>query len=235
MCIRDRLLQQGTKQGANTRRPGTNNKYSVFLGYFRDTGSPETGGQHIAYQECLLVAYRIGNTIQPLVGIGHTYIFRLTAINTATQSPTAIGVGTVVHISVTAKETFTAKSLHIHSHTVTGLYRLNFGTHLLYDAHHFVSYRNSGYSTRYASMLYMQVTGAYATQCHPHNSIARIFQYRYRFLKQSELSVFNISICQHNICFFELSLQTRSCQKATAAAAATFSESTPCDIGMRTT
>lgn len=51
------------------------------------------------------------------------------------------------------------------------------------------------------SMLYMQVTGAYATQCHPHNSIACILQYWYRFLKQSKLSVFNISICQHNICF----------------------------------
>ena len=195
------ILQHGTKQGTNTRRPGTDDEYSIFLGYFGDTGGPEAGGQHIAYQERLLVTYRIGNTVQPLVGIGHTYIFRLAAIDTAPQSPTAIGIGTVVHISATAKETFTTKSLHIHNHTVAGLYRLNVGTHLLYDAHHFVSYRNSGYSARYASMLYMQVTGAYATQCHPHNSIACILQYWYRFLKQSKLSVFNISICQHNICF----------------------------------
>lgn len=58
------LLQHGTKQGTNTRRPGTDDEYSVFLGYFGDTGSPEAGGQHIAYQERLLVAYRIGNTVQ---------------------------------------------------------------------------------------------------------------------------------------------------------------------------
>ena len=63
------FLQHGTKQGTNTRRPGTDDEYSVFLGYFGDTGSPEAGGQHIAYQERLLVAYRIGNTVQSLVGI----------------------------------------------------------------------------------------------------------------------------------------------------------------------
>ena len=33
------LLQHGTKQGTNTRRPGTDDEYSVFLGYFGDAAA----------------------------------------------------------------------------------------------------------------------------------------------------------------------------------------------------
>lgn len=91
------------------------------------------------------VGNTIGNAIQSLIGKRNTNIFRLSAIDTASQCPSTIGVGTVIHITVPAEETLSAKGLHIDCHPVTRLHISDFRAGFFNHTHHFVGSINTGF------------------------------------------------------------------------------------------
>ena len=78
------FLQHHTQQSTNPGRPGTDDKNSIFHGYFRDACCPKACCKHITDKQSLFITHCIRNTIQTLIRIRNSDIFRLTAINSAT-------------------------------------------------------------------------------------------------------------------------------------------------------
>lgn len=78
------LLQHHTQQSTNPGRSGTDNQNSIFLGNFRDACCPKTCCKHITDKQSLFITHCIRNTVQTLIRIRNSDIFRLTAINSAT-------------------------------------------------------------------------------------------------------------------------------------------------------
>ena len=148
-----RMFQSGTEQRTDSRRSGSNQQHRIFGRDFRDTSSPKTGGQDVAHEKRLLIRHSVGNTVQPLVGMRHPHIFRLSPVDTATQCPSSVGVLTIVYISVLAEKTFPAESLHVDRHPVTRLHGSDLRSYLFHDAHHLMPHRNARYSTRHAAVL----------------------------------------------------------------------------------
>ena len=142
---------------------------------------PIACSQNIAHEKSLFVAHRVGDAVQPLIGIGNTHVFGLPTVDAATQRPTAIGIGAIVYIALTAKEAFAAEGFYVDRHPVARLHRLYGGAYLLDDAYHLVPHGNTGHSARHTAMLNMQIAGADASQGNAHQCIARINQLRNRF------------------------------------------------------
>ena len=170
------MFQEGAEQGADSRRPGADDEHRIFFGNLRDTGSPKARGKHIAYKQGLFVAHRVRYAVQALVGIGHAHVFRLTAVDAASQGPTAVGVGAIVHIAVPAKEALAAEGFHVHRDPVAGADGGDVGAYLLYNAHHFVPNRCSGHGARHATVLDVQVAGADATERHADDGVSGVFE-----------------------------------------------------------
>ena len=80
-----RMLQTSTKQGTDARRACAYDKYRIFWLYFRNARRPKARSQNVAHEQGLLIGYSFRNTIQPLIGMGHTDIFSLSSIDTTTQ------------------------------------------------------------------------------------------------------------------------------------------------------
>ena len=165
------LLQHHTQQSTNPGRSGTDDKNSIFLGNFRDACCPKTCCKHITDKQSLFIAHCIRNTVQPLIRIRNSDIFRLTAIYSTPQSPTAIRISTVIHISMLTEKTLTAESFDIHSHPVTRLHRSDISPYLFYHTYHLMPDSYSGHSTRHTAMFNMKITGADATKCYTHDCI----------------------------------------------------------------
>ena len=104
-----RALEHHAKQGADSGRAGADDEHRVFFGNLRYASRPKTRGKHVAHKERLFVTHRIRNAVQSLVGIRHADVLGLTSVDAAAQCPTAIGIGAIVHISVSAKEAFATK------------------------------------------------------------------------------------------------------------------------------
>ena len=118
--------------------------------------------------------------------MGNTDIFRLSAVDAATQGPSAVRVFAVVYIAVPAEEALSTEGFYVDGYPVAGFYVVYVCTDLFYDTHHFMAYRNAGYGTRYTSVLDVEVAGADTSQGDAYQSILRVFQLRNGFLQQGE-------------------------------------------------
>ena len=168
-----RLLQHHAQQRADSRRSRTDNQHRVIGLNLRNSGGPKSCCKDIANEQCLLIANAIWNAIEALVGIRHTHILRLPAIDATAERPAAIGVGAVVYKAIFAEETLTSKGLHIDRHAVARLDGAHLGADLLNHANHLVANGYAGHSTRHTAVLDMQVAGADTTERNAHNGIAR--------------------------------------------------------------
>ena len=151
------LLQHGAQQRADAGGACTDDEHGVVGGNFADSSRPESRGEHVAHEKRLLVGHSVGNTVQALRSQWHTHIFGLSAVDAATQCPTAVGRGAVVHKAMLAEETFTAEGLHVHRHTVAHLHALHVGADFLHHAHHFVAHGDAWHGSWHASVLDVEV------------------------------------------------------------------------------
>ena len=148
-----RIFQHDTLQSAYPRGACADNQHRVLFLDFRDTRRPKACGQDVAHEQSLLVGHRRGNHIQALVRIRNPDKFGLSSVDAATQSPSAMRVGAVVHVSVSAKEAFPAKYLHVYGHPVARLDRSDFMAYFFHHPDHFMPYRDSRYGTRHTPMF----------------------------------------------------------------------------------
>jgi len=193
-----RPFQQCAQQRTDACRPGADNEHGILRADFRNAYRPKTRGQHVAHQKSLAVADIGRNPVQPLIGIRHPDILRLSPVDAAAQRPPAVRISAVVYIAMLAKKAFAAKRLYIYRHSVSRLYSRYCRPHSLHHAHHFVPNGNARHSARHRAMLNVQIAGADAGQRYPDNRIPVILQGRLLFFLQFEFSAFHISIGQHN-------------------------------------
>ena len=107
------------------------------------------------------------NFVQSLVRIGHPDELCLSAVNTATQSPAAVGIGAVVHKAMPAEETLATEGFHIYRHPVAGLHGGHGGADFLHHTHHLMAYSDTGHRPGHRAMLDVQIAGADAARSHP--------------------------------------------------------------------
>lgn len=135
---------------------------------------PETRSENIAHKKGLLVAHRVGYARKALVGVRDTHILGLPAVDTTPESPSSVGIGTVVHIAVAAEKALATECFDINRYAVARLNRSDGAAYGLDRTDHLVA---DGYpldGAGYASMLYMQVAGADTSERDTHHGIARI-------------------------------------------------------------
>ena len=159
------VLEHHAKQGADSGRAGADDEHRILFGNLRYAGRPKARGKHVAHKERLFVAHRIRNAVQSLVGIRHADVLGLTSVDAATQCPTTIGIGAIVHISVSAKEAFATKGFYVHRNPVAGPDGSDVRAHLLHDAYHFVPHRGSGQGTRTIQGYRAYVTNRWCRCC----------------------------------------------------------------------
>ena len=191
------MLQPYTEQGADARRSGTQDEHRVFRRDVRDAGCPKTGGKHIAHKQCRVVAHAVRNRCQPLVGIGDTDVRRLSAVDAASECPAPVGVGTIVHIAVTAEEAFAAECLYIDRHTVAGTEVADGGAGLFDHTYHLMAYGDAGHGTGNAAMFDVQVAGTDAATGHTDDGVAWMEQGGTGLVGQSETPRSDVSVCFH--------------------------------------
>ena len=192
-----RPFQQHAQQGTDARGACSDDEHRVVRPDVRDAGGPEAGGQDVAHEEGLLVADAVGDAVQSLVGMGHTHVLGLSAVDAAAQRPASVGVFAVVHIAVTAEETLAAEGFDVHRHPVAGLYGSDALAHPFDNAHHLVADGNAGHGTGHAAVLDVQVARTDAAQRDAHQGVMRVFQLGHGLLPQFEAPVLHVSICQH--------------------------------------
>jgi hypothetical protein len=90
-----------------------------------------------------------------LIGKRYTHIFGLSTIDSTSQRPTTIWVGTIVYKTILAEETLSAKGLYIDGYSITRLYTSDLLSHFFHHTYHFVAYGNTRNGTRHASVLDM--------------------------------------------------------------------------------
>ena len=193
-----RLLQHHAEQRADSRRSCADNQHRVVGLNLRDSCRPKSRRQHIAHEQRLLIAHAVGDAIEALVGIRHTHILRLPAIDATAERPTAIWVGAVVHEAVLAEKTFTAEGLHINRHAVARLDAADLGANLLNHANHLVANGYAGHGTRHTAVLDMQVAGADTAERNAHNGITRALQLGLRLVDKFELARGYVGVSEHS-------------------------------------
>ncbi len=97
--------------------------------------------------------------VQACCSIRNPHIFRLSAIDSASQSPSAMWRSTIVHVSMLAIEAFSTEGLYIHGYSVSRFHMGNPLPHFLYNAYHFVANSNPRYSARHRTMLDVKIAG----------------------------------------------------------------------------
>ena len=177
-----RMLQTSTKQGTDARRTCAYDKYRIFWLYFRNARRPKARSQNVAHEQGLLIGYSFRNTIQPLIGMGHTDIFSLSSIDATTQCPSSIRVFTIVHIAMLAKKAFATEGFDINRHPIARLNAMHIRPYLLDYSYHLVPDGNAWHGTRHTSMFDMQIAGTDAPKRDAHQGVMRIFQRGYWFL-----------------------------------------------------
>ena len=188
-------MKHHAKKSTDSRRSCSYDQYRIVFGNLRNASCPEACGQDITHKQGLFIGHAIGNAVQSLICKRYTNILGLSAIYAASQSPTAIRVGTIIYVTVLAEETLSAEGLYVYSHSIAWLYNCDILSYFFHHSHHFVAYGDARNSTRYTAMLDMQVAGADAAHCHTNYGIGRGYQYRLRLLHQSELSFFYVCVC----------------------------------------
>ena len=181
-----RAVQAGAEQGAESGGACAEDEHGVVG---RDTGDargPVACGEDVADEQGGLVAHRVGDGREPLVGVGHADVFGLPAVDAATERPSAVGVGAVVHIAVAAEEALAAERLDIDRHALARADGTDSGTHLFDDADHLVPHGDAGHSAGHAAVLDVQVAGADAAERDAHDGVARVDEGGARFFEQFE-------------------------------------------------
>ena len=128
----------------------------------------------------------------------NTYILGLPAVYAATQRPSTVRIGTVVHISMTAEETLATEGLDINRHTVALLYGgygtaygLDYADHLVPDGYALDGAGN-------AAVLDVQVARADASEGYAHDGITRVLDLGLRLVPHLEASAVDIGVCFHS-------------------------------------
>ena len=193
-----RLLQHYAQQSAYSRRACADDGDGILRRYLRYACGPESGGEDVSHEERLIVAYGIWYSCQPLIGVRDTYILGLPAVDAATQRPSTVGIGTVVHISMTAEETLATEGLDINRHAVAHLYGgygtaygLDYADHLVPDGYALDGAGN-------AAVLDVQVARADASEGYAHDGITRVLDLGPRLVPHLEASAVDIGVCFHS-------------------------------------
>ena len=190
-----RMFQPGAKEGANPCRSGADDENGVVGSDFSDACSPIAGGEDVAGKESLFVSNIGWNGGKPLVGMGHTDVFRLAAVDAATECPAAVRSGAVVDVTVAAEEAFAAESLDVDCHAVAGADVADLAARGFDDAHHFMPDGDAGHGAGHAAVLDVEVAGADAGEGDAHDGVAGILEDRLRFFQEGKLALFNVGIC----------------------------------------
>ena len=192
------LFQHGAEQGADARRSGSDDEHRVFLRYLAYACCPESRCQHVAHEQCLLVAYAVGNAVEPLRSQRHTHVLGLSAVDATTESPASVRRRAVVDVAVLAEEAFAAECLHVHCDAVARSYSLYVLTDLFHHAYHLVSYGDAGHSPWHAAVLDVEVACADAAQCDADDGVSRFLQHGLRLVGHGKLAFLNVCICFHS-------------------------------------
>lgn len=193
-----RGLEHGAQQSAHTGRPGPDYQHGILFGYVRYLRCPESRGQDVPHEKCLLICHTVRDFRKALVRIRYTYILRLSAVYTASKGPSAQRIGAVVHISVPAEEALSAECLHVDGHPVARNNIVHPASGLLHNAYHLMPHRYAGDRPGDTSVLDMKVTGTDAAQGHLHYCVPLPLQLRHRLVYKLEPPFFYICICQHD-------------------------------------
>ena len=181
--------------GAQAHRPGPQYGHAVAGadgGQFR---TEVAAGQHVAHQQHVLIGQGIRDGIEPVVRKGHAHVFRLAAVDAATQLPAAVAA--VVDVALTAEPAGAAKGLHIGGHTLAGAHFAHLAARCHHFAHEFVPQHRAGQGTRHRAVADMQVTGADAGKFHFDDGITRIPYLRQGTFFQPQVVGTVIDQCMH--------------------------------------
>ncbi len=190
--IQPHALQRTDAGGASTQ-----NEHGILRPNLRDFSGPIAGGQHVSHQQCLEIGDGIRNFIEPLVGIGHSDILRLSPVNPTAQGPTAVRVRAVIDPAMPAEEAVPTEGLHIHRHPVAGSDVGDGGAYLLHYPHHLVAHRDAGHRPGDRAVLDVQVAGADAGQGDPDDSVPVVLQDRFGLFQQGKGALLHIGVGQH--------------------------------------
>ena len=196
-----RVFQHGAEQGADARRSRADDEHRVVLGNLADAGRPETGGQHIAHKQGLLVGNAIGNAVQSLGGQRHANILRLTTVNATTQRPTAMGRSAVVHISMLAIEALATEGLHIHGDAIAFLDAFHLTPNSLYNANHLMANGNAGHRPGHTTMLDVEIARTDTAQGNANNGVGGFLYHGFRLVGHGKPSFLYVCVCFHELCF----------------------------------
>ncbi|CDA95914.1 predicted protein [Prevotella sp. CAG:1320] len=194
------MLQHDAEQGTNTRGSRPDDEHGVFFRNLADACSPEARGKDIPHEQSLFVGHAIGDAVQSLLGQWHAHVFRLSAVDTTTQSPSTMRRCAVVHIAMPAEVTFPAESLHVHGHPVSFSEALDLTSQLFHHAHHLMSYGDAWHGPGHAAVLDVQVTGTNAGQCHADYSVRRLKYLGFRLIYKLKPAFIYIGIRFHHRC-----------------------------------
>ena len=195
--------------GAQAHRPGPQYGHAVAGadgGQFR---TEVAAGQHVAHQQHVLIGQGIRDGIEPVVRKGHAHVFRLAAVDAATQLPAAVAA--VVDVALTAEPAGAAKGLHIGGHTLAGAHFAHLAARCHHFAHEFVPQHRAGQGTRHRAVADMQVTGADAGKFHFDDGITRIPYLRQGTFFQPQVIGTVIDQCMHG--FSHKPLLVRTCSR----------------------
>ena len=187
-----RIFQHSAKQRANAGRTCADDQNRVRAFDFGNTRRPKSRCENISHKQGLLVRYAVGDFVQALIGKRHAHVLGLSAVNPASQCPTAVFVRAVVDVSVFAEKTLSTKRFHVDGHSISRFDGFDVVADFFDNAHHLVSHGDSRHGFWHRSVLDVQVACANAPKRHAHDRIARVCNLRLFFVNQFKFSVFYI-------------------------------------------
>ncbi len=97
--------------------------------------------------------------------------FCLTAVYSAPERPSAVGICAIVDVAASAEKAFPAKGLHVDGDAVSDIDGFHGRTDFFYDSHHLVSEGYSFDSSRDASVFNMNIARADTRHSHSYDCV----------------------------------------------------------------
>ena len=169
-----RAVQSAGHHSAKSRRAGSQHRNRILPADFSQLGGPVSGRQQIPGKQRLFVGYALRDLVQSLISMGDPHIFRLSAVNPASQHPSAFRVRTIVHIPPPAKETVPAEGFHIDRRPVSFFYLFYSLSGLFHHTYKLMAQDHPRLCHWHSAMKDMYVAAADGCHRHPYNNI-RIF------------------------------------------------------------
>ena len=173
------MFQYRAEQGADARRSCSDNQHGVIRRDFADACCPKASSKNVTDKQCLFIGHAIGDVVKPLLCQGYSHVFRLSTVDAAAKCPTSMWGGAVVHIAMFAVEAFSAESLHVYGHTVAFAESLDFTAQFFHNANHLMTDSYPWHSSRYATMLDVQVARTDAAYGHTNDGIRGLLYRRF--------------------------------------------------------